>query len=82
MWHPALLNAAGVQEVSPVCLFSGDCRFVSATFRLFKLPKTGQAKRCQAVYKGGITGHEKELIFDANFTFKVNNNNNNNCSRG
>nr|XP_048294973.1 arsenite methyltransferase isoform X2 [Myodes glareolus] len=48
----------------------GDCRFVSATFRLFKLPKTGQTKRCQAVYKGGITGHEKELIFDANFTFK------------
>lgn len=48
----------------------GYCRFVSATFRLFKLPKTGQAERCQAVYKGGITGHEKELIFDANFTFK------------
>ncbi|XP_073934516.1 arsenite methyltransferase [Castor canadensis] len=48
----------------------GDCRFVSATFRLFKLPKTGPAKRCQVVYNGGITGHEKELIFDANFTFK------------
>ncbi|XP_077604509.1 arsenite methyltransferase [Crocuta crocuta] len=48
----------------------GDCRFVSATFRLFKLPKTGSAKRCQVMYNGGITGHEKELIFDANFTFK------------
>ncbi|XP_007187285.1 arsenite methyltransferase isoform X1 [Balaenoptera acutorostrata] len=48
----------------------GDCRFVSATFRLFKLPKTGPTKRCQVVYNGGITGHEKELIFDANFTFK------------
>ncbi|KAM9617505.1 arsenite methyltransferase isoform 1-T1 [Trichechus inunguis] len=48
----------------------GDCRFVSATFRLFKLPKTGPAKRCQVIYNGGITGHEKELIFDANFTFK------------
>lgn len=48
----------------------GDCRFVSATFRLFKLPKTGPAERCQVVYSGGITGHEKELIFDANFTFK------------
>ncbi|XP_021506160.1 arsenite methyltransferase isoform X2 [Meriones unguiculatus] len=48
----------------------GDCRFVSATFRLFKLPKTEPAKRCQVVYSGGITGHEKELIFDANFTFK------------
>ncbi|KAK2493050.1 hypothetical protein MC885_019423 [Smutsia gigantea] len=48
----------------------GDCRFVSATFRLFKLPKTEPAKRCQVIYNGGITGHEKELIFDANFTFK------------
>ncbi|KAL1789139.1 arsenite methyltransferase [Sigmodon hispidus] len=48
----------------------GDCRFVSATFRLFKLPKTEPAKRRQVVYKGGITGHEKELLFDANFTFK------------
>uniref|UniRef100_A0A8C6RSN0 Arsenite methyltransferase n=1 Tax=Nannospalax galili TaxID=1026970 RepID=A0A8C6RSN0_NANGA len=50
--------------------FIGDCRFVSATFRLFKLPKTEAAKRCQVVYNGGIPGHEKELIFDANFTFK------------
>ncbi|XP_019314842.2 arsenite methyltransferase isoform X1 [Panthera pardus] len=48
----------------------GDCRFVSATFRLFKLRKTGPAERCQVIYNGGITGHEKELIFDANFTFK------------
>ncbi|XP_045658969.1 arsenite methyltransferase isoform X5 [Ursus americanus] len=48
----------------------GDCRFVSATFRLFKLPKTGPAERCQVTYNGGIIGHEKELIFDANFTFK------------
>jgi arsenite methyltransferase len=63
-------------EMNHVYLFLGDCRFVSATFRLFKLPKTGPAKRCQVVYNGGITGHEKELIFDANFTFKVNKNKN------
>ncbi|XP_052040370.1 arsenite methyltransferase isoform X2 [Apodemus sylvaticus] len=48
----------------------GDCRFVSATYRLFKLPKTEPAKRCRVAYKGGISGHEKELIFDVNFTFK------------
>uniref|UniRef100_Q9HBK9-2 Isoform 2 of Arsenite methyltransferase n=1 Tax=Homo sapiens TaxID=9606 RepID=Q9HBK9-2 len=48
----------------------GDCRFVSATFRLFKHSKTGPTKRCQVIYNGGITGHEKELMFDANFTFK------------
>uniref|UniRef100_A0A674I8E7 Arsenite methyltransferase n=1 Tax=Terrapene triunguis TaxID=2587831 RepID=A0A674I8E7_9SAUR len=49
----------------------GDCQFVSATFRLFKVPKKGPAERCQVIYNGGITGHEKELEFDANFTFKV-----------
>ena len=32
-------------------LFLGDCRFVSATFRLFKLPKTGPTQKCQVIYK-------------------------------
>ncbi|XP_073760355.1 arsenite methyltransferase isoform X2 [Callorhinus ursinus] len=58
------------EEIRTHRILWGDCRFVSATFRLFKLPKTGPAKRCQVIYNGGITGHEKELIFDANFTFK------------
>ncbi|XP_006166447.1 arsenite methyltransferase [Tupaia chinensis] len=48
----------------------GDCCFVSATFRLFKLSKAAPTKRCQVIYNGRITGHEQELIFDANFTFK------------
>nr|XP_045734686.1 arsenite methyltransferase isoform X3 [Mirounga angustirostris] len=58
------------EEIRTHRILWGDCRFVSATFRLFKIPKTGPAKRCQVIYNGGITGHEKELIFDANFTFK------------
>ncbi|XP_074856016.1 arsenite methyltransferase isoform X2 [Carettochelys insculpta] len=49
---------------------AGDCQFVSATFRLFKVPKKSPAEKCQVIYNGGITGHEKELVFDANFTFK------------
>lgn len=64
-----MLLGAGSEPCA--CLLSGDCRFVSATFRLFKLPKTEPAERCRVVYNGGIKGHEKELIFDANFTFKV-----------
>ncbi|XP_075791670.1 arsenite methyltransferase [Pelodiscus sinensis] len=48
----------------------GDCQFVSATFRLFKVPLKGPAEPCQVIYNGGITGHEKELELDANFTFK------------
>uniref|UniRef100_A0A7M4FZE5 Arsenite methyltransferase n=1 Tax=Crocodylus porosus TaxID=8502 RepID=A0A7M4FZE5_CROPO len=49
----------------------GHCRFVSATFRLFKVPPAGAGGRCQAVYDGGIPGHEQELVLDANFTFKA-----------
>ncbi|XP_029886949.1 arsenite methyltransferase isoform X3 [Aquila chrysaetos chrysaetos] len=48
----------------------GDCRFVSATFRLFKVPGSSQAGPGQVIYNGGIMGHERELVFDANFTFK------------
>lgn len=62
-------NIITVQNKELECVI-GDCRFVSATFRLFKLPKTEPAQRCRVVYNGGITGHEEELIFDANFTFK------------
>ncbi|XP_064000545.1 arsenite methyltransferase isoform X2 [Pogoniulus pusillus] len=48
----------------------GNCCFVSATFRLFKVPADSQAGPSQAIYNGGILGHEEELVFDANFTFK------------
>lgn len=49
----------------------GDCRFVSATFRLFKVLGGSGAGPAQVTYNGGIVGHERELVFDANFTFKV-----------
>ncbi|NXA59441.1 AS3MT methyltransferase, partial [Mohoua ochrocephala] len=48
----------------------GDCCFVSATFRLFKVPSGSRAGPGQVIYNGGIVGHERELVFDANFTFK------------
>ncbi|NWY44518.1 AS3MT methyltransferase, partial [Sylvia atricapilla] len=48
----------------------GDCRFVSATFRLFKVLGGSWAGPGQVIYNGGIVGHERELVFDANFTFK------------
>ncbi|XP_053804866.1 arsenite methyltransferase isoform X2 [Vidua chalybeata] len=48
----------------------GDCRFVSATYRLFKVPGDSRTEPGQVTYSGGIVGHERELVFDANFTFK------------
>ncbi|XP_060906993.1 arsenite methyltransferase [Labrus mixtus] len=48
----------------------GDYKFVSATYRLFKVPK-GNAKSCQVIYNGNITGVEDRFEFDCQHTFKV-----------
>ncbi|NXU87159.1 AS3MT methyltransferase, partial [Xiphorhynchus elegans] len=68
---PCLVTASpitiGDKELEGVI---GDCRFVSATFRLFKVPGGSRAGPGQVIYNGGIMGHERELVFDANFTFK------------
>lgn len=59
----------GVQLIT--LSLADNCRFVSATFRLFKVPESSRAGPGQVIYNGGIMGHERELVFDANFTFKV-----------
>ncbi|XP_053306380.1 arsenite methyltransferase-like [Spea bombifrons] len=48
----------------------GDYKFVSATFRLFKLPKNAVKEKRQVIYNGGVTGYENEIQFDVNYTFK------------
>ncbi|XP_044046616.1 arsenite methyltransferase isoform X2 [Siniperca chuatsi] len=48
----------------------GDFKFVSATYRLFKVPK-GNTKPCQVIYNGSITGVEDSFQFDCQYTFKV-----------
>ncbi|MED6280609.1 Arsenite methyltransferase [Characodon lateralis] len=48
----------------------GDFKFVSATYRLFKVPK-GNNRTCQVMYNGGITGAQDVFHFDCQYTFKV-----------
>uniref|UniRef100_UPI003AAEDB98 arsenite methyltransferase n=1 Tax=Centroberyx gerrardi TaxID=166262 RepID=UPI003AAEDB98 len=48
----------------------GDFKFVSATYRLFKVPKDSK-KACQVIYNGDITGVEHSFHFDCQYTFKV-----------
>ncbi|KAJ3590972.1 hypothetical protein NHX12_008920, partial [Muraenolepis orangiensis] len=48
----------------------GDFKFLSATYRLFKVPR-GVSRPCQAVYNGGVTGMEDSFTFDSQYTFKV-----------
>lgn len=48
----------------------GDFKFVSATYRLFKVPR-GNTKPCQVIYNGNITGVEDSFEFDCQYTFKV-----------
>ncbi|XP_029706318.1 arsenite methyltransferase-like [Takifugu rubripes] len=49
----------------------GDFKFVSATYRLFKVPK-GDTGPCQVIYNGSITGVEDSFEFDCQYTFKAN----------
>ncbi|XP_010871223.2 arsenite methyltransferase [Esox lucius] len=48
----------------------GDYTFVSATYRLFKIPDVSN-NGCMVIYNGNITGFEECLDFDAWYTFKV-----------
>ncbi|XP_070964740.1 arsenite methyltransferase-like [Oncorhynchus clarkii lewisi] len=48
----------------------GDYQFVSATYRLFKVPKISN-KGSLVIYNGNITGFGESLEFDAQYTFKV-----------
>ncbi|XP_037327166.2 arsenite methyltransferase [Pungitius pungitius] len=50
----------------------GDFKFVSATYRLFKVPK-GNTKPSHVIYNGSITGVEDSFQFDCQYTFKVDN---------
>ncbi|XP_067858170.1 arsenite methyltransferase-like isoform X2 [Heptranchias perlo] len=47
----------------------GDCRFVSATYRLFKIPSNRPKEKCRVIYNGSITGCKEKLEFDVNHTF-------------
>uniref|UniRef100_A0A672PKJ7 Arsenite methyltransferase n=1 Tax=Sinocyclocheilus grahami TaxID=75366 RepID=A0A672PKJ7_SINGR len=49
----------------------GNYKFVSATYRLFKLPKGSEKKSCLVMYNGEITGVEESFEFDGQYTFKV-----------
>lgn len=46
-------------------------KFVSATYRLFKVPKCSSTEKCVVMYDGNVTGSEETLEFDAEHTFKV-----------
>ncbi|XP_068445123.1 arsenite methyltransferase-like [Clinocottus analis] len=73
-FSPPRLVAASIITVDNKVLqdILGDFKFVSATYRLFKVPK-GNTKPCQVIYNGSITGVEDCFQFDCQYTFKVNN---------
>ncbi|XP_063056201.1 arsenite methyltransferase [Engraulis encrasicolus] len=69
---PRLVTAAIITVDNPELekLLEGY-RFVSATYRLFKVPKCSSEEKSLVIYDGNITGSEKTLEFDAQHTFKV-----------
>ncbi|XP_067909175.1 arsenite methyltransferase [Heterodontus francisci] len=48
----------------------GDFKFVSATYRLFKIPASSAKEKCCVTYNGSIMDFKEMLEFDVNYTFK------------
>ncbi|TNN71220.1 Arsenite methyltransferase [Liparis tanakae] len=73
-FSPPRLVAASVLSVDNKELqdILGDFKFVSATYRLFKVPK-GNTQPRRVIYNGSITGVEDSFQFDCRYTFKVDN---------
>ena len=71
----SLVVMLSVHWFSQICrtmiYFSGDARFVSVTYRLFKLPPGTKGEPTQVIYNGQISGYEKEFRFDHQHVFKV-----------
>ncbi|XP_012672620.2 arsenite methyltransferase [Clupea harengus] len=69
---PRLVTASVITVENPELekLLDGY-KFVSATYRLFRVPKPSSEEKCLVIYDGGITGSEETLEFDAQHTFKV-----------
>ncbi|CAL8330323.1 unnamed protein product [Lota lota] len=69
---PRLVTASPITiDNSELQNILGDFKFISATYRLFKVP-AGACKPSQVMYDGNITGLENSFTFDSQYTFKVN----------
>ncbi|XP_067897378.1 arsenite methyltransferase-like [Heterodontus francisci] len=49
---------------------TGNVKYVSATYRFFKLPAGRSDQKAWVTYKGTVTDHEDQLVFDSVHTFK------------
>lgn len=69
--RPFLVSAAPVPiDREDFKKILGEARFVSVTYRLFKLPPGAKMEPLQVMYNGEITGYEKEFKFDHQHVFK------------
>ena len=53
------------------CILTGEAKFLSAQYRLFKKPRKTINTPLQVSYLGGIAGFEKKLKFDIHWKFEV-----------
>ena len=47
--------------IADFAFVSGDAKFASVVYRLFKLPPNSVKSNTKVIYNGSITGHESEI---------------------
>ncbi|GCB65087.1 hypothetical protein scyTo_0007642 [Scyliorhinus torazame] len=49
---------------------TGVVKYASGTYRFFKLPFDGETRKACVAYRGTVTDHQDELMFDSSHTFQ------------
>ena len=76
LWPPVHLHSSLIVMLINCLFFAsfinpGKLKFVSATYRMFKLPDESESQEACVKYNGSLAEYEQELLFDADLTFKV-----------
>ncbi|XP_041066920.1 arsenite methyltransferase [Carcharodon carcharias] len=68
---PYLVTASHIEiHKDELLLKTGVVKYASGTYRFFKLPFDGNDKKACVTYKGTVTDHQDQLMFDSIHTFK------------
>jgi len=70
--EPLLVEASPIEIKPELEKLLGACKFVSATYRIFKPAEKGIGEKCSLVYKGDIPELEDKFTLSSDFVFETN----------
>ena len=70
--EPLLVEASPIEIKPELEKLLGACKFVSATYRIFKPAEKGSGEKCRLVYKGDIDELPDQFTLASDIVFQTN----------